>query len=267
MTTDDTERHDRAAAAIATARLAHTPMAPLPDDIRPTDFAEAHAVQDALHARLQAAGMGARVGYKIGCTTQVMQERLEITHPCDGGILAANVYRGPAELRHGDYVKVGVECEIAVLLGADLAPENAPFTQTSVAAAVEACMAAIEIVDSRYADFHAIGVETLIADDFFGAGCVLGDPVGDWRALDLAALEATTLIDGVETGRGRGADVMGHPFAALAWLANDLAGRGRVLKRGEFVLTGSMVAVEYPEPGQTAEVVVNGLGAARARFV
>jgi len=267
MTSHDDDRHGRAAAAIAEARLAHRPMEPLPGDIRPADFAAAHAVQDALHARLAAAGMGARVGYKIGCTTAVMQERLGITHPCDGGILAANVHRGPAELRHGDYVKVGVECEIAVLLGADLAPEDAPFTQASVADAVEACMAAIEIVDSRYADFHAVGVETLIADDFFGAGCVLDDPVTDWRDLDLAAVEAWTLIDGVETGRGRGADVMGHPLAALAWLANDLAGRGRGLKRGEFVLTGSMVAAEYPEPGQTVEVVVDGLGAARARFV
>ena len=267
MTSHESDRHDRAAAAIAAQRLAGTPIEPLPDDIRPADFAAAHAVQDALHARLAAAGMGVRVGYKIGCTTPVMQERLEITHPCDGGILAANVYRGPAELRHGDHIRVGVECEIAVLLGADLAPEDAPFGQASVADAVEACMAAIEIVDSRYADFHAVGVETLIADDFFGAGCVLDEPVTDWRDLDLAAVEAWTLIDGVETGRGRGADVMGHPLAALAWLANDLAGRGRGLKRGEFVLTGSMVAAEYPEPGQTAEVVVDGLGAARARFV
>ena len=267
MTTDAHDRHDRAAAAIAAARLAHRPIEPLPDAIRPVDLAAAHAVQDALHARLGAAGMGARVGYKIGCTTAVMQERLGITHPCDGGILAANVHRGPAELRHGDHIRVGVECEIAVLLGADLAPEDAPFGQASVADAVEACMAAIEIVDSRYADFHTLGVETLIADDFFGAGCVLDDPVTDWRDLDLAAVEAWTLIDGVETGRGRGADVMGHPLAALAWLANDLAGRGRGLKRGEFVLTGSMVAAEYPEPGQTAEVVVDGLGTARARFV
>ncbi len=267
MTTDDNDRHERAAEAIAAARLAHRPLAPLPDDIRPADLAAAHAVQDALHARLAAAGMGARVGYKIGCTTQVMQERLEIAHPCDGGILAANVYRRSVELRHGDHVDVGVECEIAVLLGADLAPEDAPFTQASVADAVEACMAAIEIVDSRYDDFHAVGVETLIADDFFGVGCVLADPVTDWRKLDLAAVEAVTLIDGVETGRGRGADVMGHPFAALAWLANDLAGRGRGLKRGEFVLTGSMVAVEHPEPGQAAEIVVDGLGSVRARFV
>ena len=133
-------------------------------------------------------------------------------------------------------------------------------------AAVEACLAAIEVVDDRYSDFRELGVPTLVADDFFAAGCVLGPPVTGWRDFDLAALEAATAIDGVEIGRGHGADVMGHPLEALAWLANGMAGRGRGLRRGQFVLTGSIVAVHWLAPGESAAVEVEGLGAVRVRF-
>ncbi len=127
-------------------------------------------------------------------------------------------------------------------------------------------MAAIEIVDDRYVDWRRMDAPTLIADDFFAAGCVLGAPVGRERRPDLAAVTGTTLINGIEVGRGRGADVMGHPFAALAWLANSLAARGLGLRQGEFVLTGSLVETRWVSRGEKVTVEVSGLGSATAEF-
>lgn len=266
MTQAATSRHARAADILASARLAVAPIGPLPEDCRPRDEAEGYAVQEALHARLAAAGRGEVVGYKIGCTTAVMQALLDIGFPCAGGVFSATVHHGAAALRHADFVSPGVEAEIALRLGADLSANAAPFTRDAVAGAVDACMAAIEVVDLRYADHRAMGVPTLIADDFFGAGCVLGEAVSDWRGLDLAAASGVTAVDGLEAGRGTGADVMGHPLAALVWLANAMAARGQGLRRGEFVLTGSIVAVQKPAPGQEAVVAIDGLGSVRARF-
>lgn len=266
MTPARGDRHGRAAQAICAARLAGAPLGVLAEDARPRDEAEGYAVQARLHELLGAAGRGEVVGHKIGCTTRVMQTVLDIGHPCAGGVLSSATQFGAGEFRRADFVRPGIECEIAVRLGADLAPGGAPFTRDSVAAAVEACLAAIEVVDDRYSDFRELGVPTLVADDFFAAGCVLGPPVTGWRDFDLAALEAATAIDGVEIGRGRGADVMGHPLEALAWLANGMAGRGRGLRRGQFVLTGSIVAVHWLAPGEAAAVEVEGLGAVSARF-
>jgi 2-oxo-3-hexenedioate decarboxylase/2-keto-4-pentenoate hydratase len=127
-------------------------------------------------------------------------------------------------------------------------------------------MAAMEIVDNRYVDSATMGTATLIADDFFGAGCLLGEPLVEWRDLDLGAVIGHLLVDGVEIGQGRGADVMGHPFEALAWLANTLAARGRMLKRGDIVLTGSLVQVHYPAPGESVDIVIDGLGEVHAHF-
>jgi 2-oxo-3-hexenedioate decarboxylase/2-keto-4-pentenoate hydratase len=260
------DRHRRAASLICDQRLARTPIDPLPGDCRPRDETEGYAVQEALHGFLASAGRGAIVGHKIGCTTPVMQRYLGIKNPCAGGIPATTVHHGHAGVRHQDYVRVGVECEIAVRLGADLGPTGAPFDRARVAGAVAAVLPAMEIVDDRYRDYRTLDVATLIADDFFNAGCVLGTPVTGWRELDLPAVTGVTRMNGVEAGRGEGRAVMGHPFEALAWLANLRARSGLGLHAGEFVLLGSVVETRWVSAGDEVTVAIEGLGEVRATF-
>lgn len=259
---------DPAAAArvIRDHRQSGRPLPGLPEALRPAGTDAAYAVQEALHA-LQAAGPeGAQAGHKIGCTTPVMQAFLRIAHPCAGGVLATGVHASPARLRYGQFQRVGVECEIAVYIERDLPAQGAPYDQASVAAAVGACGAAVELVDDRYVDYRSLDTPTLIADDFFDCGCVLAAPVRDWRALDLAGASGSTHINGVEVGRGHGGDVMGHPLAALAWLANHLAARGRGLRAGEFVLTGSVVETRWVARGDLVQTHIDGLGGVTVQF-
>jgi 2-oxo-3-hexenedioate decarboxylase/2-keto-4-pentenoate hydratase len=257
---------ERAAQRIAAARLAGEPLGLLPEGERPPDEAAAYRVQDRLHAILTEAGRGPVMGHKIGCTTPVMQRYLGIPNPCAGGVFARAVHRSPALLAHDEFIRVGVECEIAVRIARDLDHMDAPFTADRMAHAIDACMAAVEIVDDRYADWRRTDAPTLIADDFFAAGCVLGEPVARGRWPALADAVGTTRVNGREVGQGRGADVMGHPFRALAWLANMLAARGRGLRRGEFVLTGSLVETRWLAPGDRVSVEVAGLGSVSAEF-
>ncbi len=253
-----------AAEVLAKNRLSPRAMEPLDQRIRPVSADDALAIQPLIHARLEAAGLGARVGYKIGCTTQVMQEFLNIQQPCTGGIMAGTVYHHQAALRLTDFARIGLECEIAVRLGADLDVNDAAHTRESVRHAIDTCMVAAEIVDDRYMDFRAMGTPTLMADDFFGAGCVLGDPVTAWRDLDLQSIEGRTLLNGVEVGRGIGADVLGHPLEAVAWLANLKNAAGERLKAGEIILTGSLVESKWPEnEGDVVDVEIGGLGSVR----
>jgi 2-oxo-3-hexenedioate decarboxylase/2-keto-4-pentenoate hydratase len=257
---------EEAAGLLAKARLARMPFAGLPDGLRPVDEAEAYAIQDALHTRLAAAGRGPLVGYKIGCTTPVMQRFLGIANPCAGGMLRSGVQRRDGSFRHADFLRVGVECEIAVALGRDLPPEQAPYDRHGVGDAVGACMAAIEVVDDRYGNYRALDPLTLVADDFFHAGCVLGEPEQDWRKLDLPALAGRMTINGAEVGSGRGGDVLGHPLAALAWLANLCAAHDRPLCGGAVVLLGSVVETRWLAPGDRVEIAIERLGKASATF-
>jgi 2-keto-4-pentenoate hydratase len=254
-----------AATTIASARRSRTPLQPLAADAAPQDEAEGYRIQEALHDLL-AADFGAMVGYKIGCTSAVMQQYLDIPHPCGGGVFAKGVHQSGASLLAKDFVRVGVECEIAVRLARDLAPSQAPFTADAVAQTIEAYLPAIEIVDDRYADWQSIGAPTLVADDFFAAGCVLGKPVVRAAAPDLLDVVGRALINGNEVSRGTGADVLGHPHHALAWLANHLAARGKGLRAGQIVLTGSLVKTIWLNAGDKVMMDLSGLGAVAVSF-
>lgn len=251
---------EETAALIADARLARTPLARLPDGLRPADEATAYAVQARVHDRLADARYGRRIGWKIGCTTPVMQTYLGIPNPCGAGLFEGTTHRSGAIVPATDFRHVGIECEIAVRLGRDLEPTDTPFRAEDMAGAVESVMAAIELVDDRYVDWRKTDTPTLIADDFFAAGSVLGEPHPLSAVPDLATLSGVTRINGAEVGRGRGADVLGHPLAALAWLANSLAARGERLRAGEIVLTGSLVETRWLKPGDKVEIEITGLG-------
>ena len=99
-----------------------------------------------------------------------------------------------------------------------------------------------------------------MADDFFAAGCVLGPPVPRAAAPDLLDVIGRAVINGVEVGQGTGADVLGHPHQALAWLANHLAASGKSLRAGEIVLTGSLVKTVWLGAGDRVTMELQGLG-------
>jgi 2-keto-4-pentenoate hydratase len=254
-----------AAQIIATARRNRTALASLAVELAPTDEAGGYLIQRAVHDLLLPYA-GAVVGYKIGCTSPVMQRYLDIPHPCGGGVFEKGVHDSGVSLKAADYVRVGVECEIAVRLARDLAPSEEPFTAEWVGEAVDAYYPAIEIVDDRYLKWETLGAPTLVADDFFAAGCVLGGPVARSAAPDLLRVSGRALINGTEAGRGTGADVLGHPHNALAWLANHLAAEGRGLHAGQIVLTGSLVKTIWLNAGDHVVMELEGLGRLEARF-
>jgi len=246
-----------AAGILAGNRLRPGAFPGLPPALRPADPAAGRRLQDAVHEVLSAR-LGPRIGWKIGCTTPVMQRFLGIPEPCEGGVFQANVRTSPARFPAAAHRRIGVECEIAVRIGRDLPPGE--HGRAALESAVAAVLPAVEVVDDRYADFAALGAPTLLADDFFQAGCVLGAPVAAWRGLDLAALSGRMLVDGAEVGRGHGRDVLGHPLNALAWLAGTLARRGRGLKAGEIVLLGSLVQTQWLSPGARVAIEIEALG-------
>jgi 2-oxo-3-hexenedioate decarboxylase/2-keto-4-pentenoate hydratase len=251
---------EQAAALLVENRVSGQTLSALPQQLAPRAEIDGYRIQSVLHRRLTDLGYGAVTGHKIGCTTSVMQEYLGIPNPCAGGVFDQTVHHDHGMFAATGVVRLGVECEIAVVLAADLPPRAAPYTRDSVATAVAGCLAAIEVVADRYADFAKLGAPTLIADDFFNAGAVLG-PVLDGFDLDqLPDVTASMLIDNREVSRGVGADIMSHPLEALAWFANNASQRGVTLRAGEFVLLGSVVPVQWIQTGACVQIINDPLG-------
>lgn len=255
----------RVAALLGDARLAATPVPDLSDADEPQTVIDGYAAQEALHRYYCEKTGSVLAGWKVGATTTDMQKYLGVNGPAYGRILSTNIHENGTFLSAAGFCNPGIECEIALRIGSTA--EDRSYSRYTIGEIIEAVHPAIEIVENRYGDFLARGTPTLIADDFFHKACVLGAPVSDWQDIDLAAIAGKTRIDGVEKGIGTGADVMGHPLEAVAWLANTLAEHGNRLEAGQIVLTGSVAPVIWIEgsPCQ-AEIELESLGAVRIRI-
>jgi 2-keto-4-pentenoate hydratase len=248
---------ERAAAALMGLRRqpGRVPMMPLAPGARPSTVAEGVAAQFALATLADAAAPG---GFKIGATTQQMQAYLGLDGPAAGFIPRDNLHASGSTLSYAPFLRPGVECELAVHLARDLPPS--PCTPERAAEAVDMLMAGLEIVENRYSDLVAFGTPSLIADQVFHAGAVLGMPVAGWRDLDLVSIAGRMTVNGIEVGRGHGGDLLGHPMNALAWLAGsaEVAAFGG-LRAGQIVMLGSVTPPIWLSGPSTVVVHFDGL--------
>lgn len=249
-------------AGMVAARLSGEPVT-WPAGLAPTEQT-AYELQQLRLPLLAAAGLGEPVGYKIGATTAAMRALLGLAAPCSGRLFASGVLGSGGAFASAR--PVGVECEIVVWLGDDLPCPSGACSVDDARAAVAACGVAIEIVENRYLDFRASGAPLLIADDFFAAGCVLGEQRDDYDPTQLDAAVGTISVNGQMRSRGVGCELMGHPLAALAWLAAQAGARGHPLRKGEFVLLGSLTEPQWLNPGDEVRAEVEPLGAVTVRL-
>ena len=240
----------------------------LEDRLIPSGLDEAYAVQREFQEDISR-DQGPIAGYKLAYTTAALQQANGVSDPCLGIMLANNIRQSPATLAAADFVQLGLECEVGVRLGADLPPSGAPYDRTKVAEAVESLTAAFEIIDIRRTPGQEpkAGFMTGVAANISNAGVVLGEPVSDWRNLDLPAAYGSMTINGEMVGDGHGSDVMGHPLEPLVWLANKLAEQGLGLSAGMVIITGSIVSPKVVKAGDTASIMIEGLGGAELKVV
>jgi 2-keto-4-pentenoate hydratase len=241
-------------------------FAPLPPELAPRDAEEAYAIQDCYVAR-RAERLGVIAGYKIALSSRDMQRFVGVDAPQAGVMLASTLHRTPASVRAADYVRLIVEFEIAVEMAADLPAADAPYTRERIAPFVRAVMPALELADDRNADYSQLARHPLelIADNAWNEGAVLGVPIEDWRAIDLAAVRGVATINGRVVGEGMGAAAMGHPLEAVTWIANHLAAHGRGLVFRDVVITGSIITTKTVRAGDLVRFSVAQLGGVELR--
>jgi 2-keto-4-pentenoate hydratase len=233
---------------------------PLDAAVREAPLEDAYRIQDVVHRLLAEAGWGEIVGWKIALTSKAMQQMTGVDQPAAGAILSKVVHASPARVDVGTYHHLGVEFEVAVRLGAALPADEGPWTRARVAERVEACLPAFELVEDGNADYAALDAFTLIAQNTWNGGVVLGTPTAAWRSIDLERTVTRCWVNDQPAGEGRTGDAMGHPLEAVAWVANLLNRRGRRLEGGTVVMTGSSITTKFPAPGDRVRFAIDGLG-------
>jgi 2-keto-4-pentenoate hydratase len=229
---------------------------PLRDWLEPTDVAGAYAVQ-AINTRFWESQGRRIVGRKAGLTAEAVQKQLGVDQP-DFGVLFEDMrVADGGTLDPGKCLQPKAEAEIAFVLGADL--PSSDTTPEEVALAVASVHAAIEIVDSRIADWKITFADT-VADNGSSAFFALADRGLPLAGLDLEGAGMEMRINGAVVSTGIGAAALGNPLNAAAWLASTLAQRGEPLKAGDVLLAGALGPMVTLTPGDVVETSVAGIG-------
>jgi 2-keto-4-pentenoate hydratase len=235
---------------------------PLDAALRAAPLEDAYRIQDTVHRLMTEAGRREIAGWKVALTSKAMQELTGVDQPAAGAIFSTVVLQSPARVDLANYHHLGVEFEVAVRLRGDLPASDGPWTRATVADRVAACMAAFELVEDGHADYKTLDAFTLIAQNTWNGGVVLGPPAATWRDVDLETAVTRCWVNDAPAGQGKTGDALGHPLEAVAWLGNLLNGRGRMLARDMIVMTGSSITTRFPVPGDRVRFAIDGLGEA-----
>ncbi|MDJ0612684.1 MAG: fumarylacetoacetate hydrolase family protein [Rhizobiaceae bacterium] len=229
-------------------------------DDRPIDMGEAYQVQSHVYQLMQErAGFSGFAGHKVALTSPAIQEMCGVDEPAYGSILTEYVHANNHEADLNNFIRMGIEFEVAVEIGEDL-PLGRDFTKETVAEHISAVMPAFEMIDDRDADYAHLDAISLLADRCWCSGIVLGTRNEDWQHLDIGNLTSEVVWNGVADEKGHTGDALGHPLNSVAFVANHLGQRGTGLKAGEIIMTGSALKTRFPNPGDTATYRIDGLG-------
>jgi 2-keto-4-pentenoate hydratase len=238
----------------------------LSEACRPRTRQDGYAIQ----AQFERRSAKPLFGWKIAATSRAGQAHINVDGPLAGRLLAERVFESGARLRFGANNMQVAEAEFAFRMAVDLPPRDKPYSVDEVVRAAGTLHPSIEVPDSRYDDFTIVGAAQLIADNGCAHEFVLGPAAPDsWRSIDLAAHRVTGSVRGASPSGGSpeqidrdgvGANVLGDPRIALAWLVNELSQLGITLGAGQVVTTGTCLTPLPISPGVDVRMDFGTLG-------
>jgi len=253
---------DALAGVLLEAYSTRVPVPPLTASFAGLTLDDAYRIQQLQVSSFLAAG-GAIRGYKVGLTSEPMRRQMGVSEPDFGHLLTTMEYAADAPVPIGEFLQPRAEPEIALVLGRALAGPR--VSVSDIVAATDYAVPAIEIIDSRIADWKITLLDT-VADNASSGGFVLGQSPARLDGIDLSLTGCVFRRNGRIVATGAGAAVLGSPLHAAAWLANELLGRGAELAAGHVILTGSITAALPVTAGDAVTAAFDRLGTITALF-
>jgi 2-oxo-3-hexenedioate decarboxylase len=244
-------RAREAAARLERARRERTAIAPLSGEIAGFDLATAYEVQ-----RLHRADAGPLVGWKLGVTSRAKQAQVGVHEPIRGFLAAEHVLDLGEPLRTEQHIQPRCEPEIVLIMGAGVSGPH--VTAADVLAATSAVAVGIEVLDSRYEGYR-FTMPDVVADNASAARFAVGSPT-PVTGIDLRLVGVVFEHNGEVVATASGAASLGHPAAAVAWLARSLAAGGEGLNAGDVILSGGLTAAVPVSPGDVVVATIDRLG-------
>jgi 2-oxo-3-hexenedioate decarboxylase len=249
------------AARLEAAALEHSPVAKL-TDLEPLSLEDAYDIQWSLRSSRLAAGCRL-TGLKMGLTSQPKMKQMGVESPIYGFLLDEYYAAADSEVPTARLIHPRVEPEIALVTRREL--QGPGCTIAHALASIDFVLPAMEIIDSRYADFK-FDLPSVVADNASSAVYVTGGIPYRIHDLDLRTLGVVMEKNGEGVAFGAGAAVLGHPAWSLATLANLLAAREQIIPAGTFIMTGGITEAVAARAADHFTARFQSLGSLSFRF-
>ena len=216
----------------------------LPETLMPKDFDEAYETQKIFQEN---SGRGSLGGFKIALASKVQQQLCGIDHPVAGGIFANEINSSPSTFELKNFHGLGLEFEIAATMSDDLKPEMGPFNSENIRKYIKSLSPAFELIIDRNANYSNINPLSMITDNAWCSGIVLGKELPDWKKLNLDTIKSQLLWNDETPQNAMIKDA--NPLESLAWVSNLLASLGRTIPKHSVIITGSVIKTRAPHKG------------------
>ena len=243
--------------------------AAIPDKFVPVSLADGYRAQAALVDRILAGTAGGDttpIGYKVACTSEFACNLFSVDGPVFGRLFSSLSWADGARLSAADYPMTAIEPEFAFQISEDVPDCRDRWTKETISEFVGVMIPAIELVGHSLADWSAYSGPTLAADNAVHLGWVHGAETPTWRTVNLADHRVKLRVNGEHRLDGSGANVLGHPLNAVAWLACELPQHGLRLQRGDVVTTGVCTDIYQSGPGECVQADFGSLGTVSVAF-
>lgn len=255
--------HEEIALALREAEASRKPVAPLSSRWPELGVADAYAIQRRNIEERVERGAAIR-GHKVGLSSRAMQDMMGVHEPDYGHLLDEMFVFESHRVAMDGLIQPRVEIEVAFVLGAPLPKRGCNVAD--VIRATEFILPAIEIIDSRIADWK-IGIVDTIADNASSARVVLGGNPARLDELDVRSIDGALRLNGELVETGTTGAVLGNPVTSVAWLAQTLGGFDVALEPGHVILPGSCTRAVPVRAGDAVRTDFDGLGSVEVTFV
>ncbi|MGH8598894.1 MAG: fumarylacetoacetate hydrolase family protein [Gammaproteobacteria bacterium] len=259
----DNAAHAALALRVDNAARNRTAIGILTADYPDMKLGDAYAVQNLLRQRMESRGVRV-TGLKMGLTSRAKMQQMGVTESLHGFITDDGAYADGAEIPVARFIHPRIEAEIAVVMKTALKGPHCDAKRAG--AAIDFVLPAVEVIDSRFADFK-FDIASVVADNTSAAGYVVGGRTRQLHEIDLLTEGVVLTRNGQVAEVGAGAAVLGDPLAAVAMLANQRAELGTEIPAGCLVMTGGITAAIHVAAGDVVVVHYQSLGSVRMRFV
>lgn len=263
----DVEQKNKAADILYRLRRTVTTIDELPAESRPQDLSAGYEIQNELVDRLEAKYGGSAIGYKIACTNAHAQRLLNTDAPVFGRLSSCFTHSSPARINGKEFALLGIEPEFAFHISKNVPASEAPYSAEAIVSFVAGVIPAIELVGHRFCGWNVFDAPTLVADNAVHQAWIRGTEVKEWRHLNFSEHAVELIVNGDVALTGHGANVLGNPLSALAWLANELPRWGRSLNAGDLVTTGTCTDVYTAKIGDSIRADFGELGSVELELV